>query len=178
MFENSYKCLFQNTLYNVIFGKLWNNNMPVIILHTRINAPIDLCFDLSRNIDIHVESTSHTGEQAIAGKTSGLINLNETVTWRAKHLGIWQTLTTKITALEHPKHFRDEMTQGAFTFMKHDHYFRYENNITVMEDVFIFSSPFGLIGKLFNILFLTGYMKDLLSKRNAVIKKYAESISL
>ena len=74
--------------------------MPVIELATHINAPIGKCFDLARDIDVHVASTRHTSETAIAGRTSGLIELGEWVTWRAKHFGIWQTLTSKITELE------------------------------------------------------------------------------
>ncbi|WP_245856885.1 SRPBCC family protein [Mucilaginibacter auburnensis] len=66
-----------------------------------INAPIKKCFDFARSIDLHIESTKQTGEKAIAGKTSGLIGLGETVTWRAQHFGVWQNLTTKITDLTH-----------------------------------------------------------------------------
>jgi hypothetical protein len=63
--------------------------MPKIELHTEIDAPIERVFDLARSIDLHMLSTSHTNEKAIAGKTSGLIGLGEWVTWRAKHLGFY-----------------------------------------------------------------------------------------
>lgn len=76
--------------------------MSVIQLTTIIKAPIERCFDLSRSIDLHMESTSGTGERAIAGRTSGLIEHNELVTWRAKHLGVWQQLSSKITEYEYP----------------------------------------------------------------------------
>jgi hypothetical protein len=59
--------------------------MATIQLHTKILASIEICFDVSRDIDVHVASTKQTGETAIAGKTSGLIGLSETVTWRAKY---------------------------------------------------------------------------------------------
>jgi hypothetical protein len=45
--------------------------MPVITLTTEIAASIDVVFDLSRSIDLHVESTSQTNEKAIAGRISG-----------------------------------------------------------------------------------------------------------
>jgi hypothetical protein len=51
--------------------------MPVINLHTQINAPIGIVFDLSRSIDLHKISTAHTNEEAIAGVTSGLIGMGE-----------------------------------------------------------------------------------------------------
>ena len=44
----------------------------------------------------------------------GVIGLGDSVTWRARHFGVWQRLTSKITALERPRHFRDTMTSGAF----------------------------------------------------------------
>lgn len=63
-------------------------------------APPEVVFDLARSIDLHKLSTAHTGEEAIAGKTSGLIELGETVTWRARHFGVMQTLTSKVTGFE------------------------------------------------------------------------------
>jgi hypothetical protein len=54
--------------------------MPVIELATFIAAPVERVFDLARSIDLHAHSVSSTGERALAGVTSGLINLNEEVT--------------------------------------------------------------------------------------------------
>ena len=76
--------------------------MSEIYLETLIDADIHTVFDLARDIDLHQKSTSGTHERAIAGRTSGLIENNETVTWKAKHLGIYQTLTTKIISMEKP----------------------------------------------------------------------------
>ena len=75
---------------------------------------------------------------AIAGKTSGRIGLGESVTWRAKHLGVWQTLSSKITAFNYPTYFVDEMIQGAFASFKHEHIFETKENYTLMIDVFQF----------------------------------------
>jgi ligand-binding SRPBCC domain-containing protein len=148
--------------------------MPTIELITIINAPIEKCFDLARSIDLHTESTKQTGEQAIAGRTSGFIELNETVTWRAKHFGIWQTLTSKITEFDRPNFFADEMANGAFKSFRHEHYFLSRHEQTLMKDIFVFESPAGIFGKLFNWLLLTRYMTKLLLIRNKVIKAAAE----
>ncbi len=147
----------------------------IIELATHINAPIERCFDLARSIDLHLESTKQTGEKAIAGRTSGLIELGETVTWRAKHLGIWQNLTSKITEFEYPNYFTDEMVEGAFKSIRHEHLFYAINNQTVMKEIFAFESPHGVLGEFVNFLFLGWYMQNLLKKRNKVIKKVAES---
>lgn len=149
--------------------------MPRIEINTEINAPIDVVFDLSRSIDLHLKSTERTREKAIAGKTSGLINLDESVTWRAKHLGVTQNLTTKITVMERPDIFVDEMTKGIFKRMCHQHLFLAENNKTLMIDIFEFESPMGLLGKLVNRLFLKRYLERFIIKRNDRIKAVAEN---
>lgn len=149
--------------------------MPKIELTTIINAPIETCFDLARSIDVHIESTKQTGEQAVAGRTSGLIELGETVTWGAKHFGIWQTLTSEITDFDKPNFFADELVKGAFKSFRHEHYFLARNGQTLMKDVFIFESPYGILGRLFNRMVLTKYMTALLIKRNGVIKAVAEA---
>ena len=149
--------------------------MPKIELFTEIHAPIEKAFDLSRCIDLHIESTKQTGEHAIAGRTSGLIELGETVTWRARHFGIWQSLTSKITDYNYPTFFADEMMNGAFKSFRHEHHFLVVDNGTLMRDVFAFESPFGILGRLFNWLILTKYMTKLLLERNRVIKLVAES---
>ncbi|MEO8761532.1 MAG: SRPBCC family protein [Bacteroidia bacterium] len=149
--------------------------MPHIKLITKINAPVERCFDLSRSIDLHKISTSQSNEEAIAGVTTGLIGLNEFVTWRAKHFGIWQRLTSKITAYEPSSLFVDEMTEGAFKSMHHTHRFDFKDGVTTMIDDFIFESPFGILGRLANNIILTSYLTKLLMTRNNIIKEYAES---
>ncbi|HVS94493.1 MAG TPA: SRPBCC family protein [Mucilaginibacter sp.] len=148
--------------------------MPKIELKTEINAPIEIVFDLARSIDLHIKSTKHTGEKAIAGKISGLIGLGEAVTWRAKHFGIWQNLTSKITEYDRPNYFVDELVEGAFKSFRHEHRFSEANGHTIMKDIFVFESPLGVFGRLFNLLVLTRYMTRLLKERNRVIKKAAE----
>lgn len=149
--------------------------MPKIQLETIIDADIQKVFDLSRDIDFHQESTAKTNEKSIAGKTSGLIELGETVTWRAKHLGFYQTLTTKIIEMESPKMFIDVMVKGAFKSMKHQHIFEEKEGKTLMIDIFEFESPFGILGKIFNQIFLKNYLKRFLLERNKMIKKITEA---
>jgi ligand-binding SRPBCC domain-containing protein len=148
--------------------------MPTIRLQTLIKADIKTCFDLSRSIDLHLESTRQTGETAIAGRARGLIEMGDSVTWRAKHFGIWQTLTSKITLMQRPLLFVDEMQSGAFRSFRHEHHFVETDGDTLMTDVFTFQSPLGLLGAIANKLFLTRYMTNLLRQRNEVIKAHAE----
>lgn len=164
----------KEVLYLRSFLKIAESKSNIILL-TTIHAPVQKCFDIARDIDVHVASTAHTGERAIAGRTSGLIEYGETVTWRAKHFGIWQNLTSKITEFDSPNYFADEMVEGAFKSFTHKHYFTGDDRRTIMRDEFVFEPPLGILGKLTNWLFLKRYMTRLLLKRNEVIKRVAEN---
>ncbi len=149
--------------------------MPTIKLLTEINSTIEVCFDLSTSIDLHKISTSKTKEQAIAGKTSGLIKLDEFVTWQATHFGFKQKLTSKITAFKRPYYFVDEQLKGPFKSIRHEHIFAQIGDKVIMTDVFEFHSPLGMFGRLFNKLIFTSYMRRFLMERNNVIKEFAEN---
>ena len=149
--------------------------MPLIRIETIINASVEICFDLSRSIDLHKLSTAQTNEKAIAGVTSGLIGMNETVAWKARHFGINQKLTTVITEFEKPNFFVDEMKKGAFKRFCHMHKFIPMDSHTKMIDEFDYDSPFGIVGRIFDRIVLKDYMENLLHKRNSVIKDFAET---
>jgi ligand-binding SRPBCC domain-containing protein len=147
--------------------------MAAIHLTTFVAAPAERVFNLSRSIDLHKISTAHTGEQAIDGVMTGLIQVNETVTWQAKHLFKTRVFTSQITAMEPYSFFCDEMTAGDFKKFRHEHHFKPADNGVVMIDIIEFESPWSFIGRLFNKLYLTNYLKTLLVKRNDIIKEYA-----
>jgi len=149
--------------------------MPIIKISTTIKASKEICFDLSRSIDLHQVSMRQTNEKAIAGRTEGLIEMDEEVTWQATHFGIKQMLTSKITRFDFPNSFRDEMVKGAFKKFTHDHIFLEKNGATEMQDIFDFESPLGWLGKIFNHLILEKYMTQLLTTRNDIIKEIAEN---
>ncbi|HVI46315.1 MAG TPA: SRPBCC family protein [Chitinophaga sp.] len=149
--------------------------MPTIHITTVIHAPLERVFDLSRSVTLHKRSMEHLQEEVIKGRTNGLISYNETVTWRAKHLGKLRELTTKITAMQSPAFFSHEMTEGDFTHMKHEHHFKEIDNGTVMIDIMDFGTPYGWLGRFFERIYLVKYMTRLLQLRNGTIKDYAES---
>ncbi len=149
--------------------------MPIIRIETKIDADISIVFDLSRSIDLHKISTQETKEEAIAGVTSGLIKKGEWVTWRARHFGVYQNLTVRITEFNQPTYFVDEMQKGIFKCFRHDHIFHKVGEQSLMIDVFDYESPLGILGKLADTLFLKRYMKRFLEKRNQTIKHFAET---
>ena len=149
--------------------------MPQIHLTTFIAAPVERVFDLSRSINLHQISTASTNEKAIAGVMNGLINKDETVTWQAKHLFKTRQFTSKITDMQRPVFFVDEMIKGDFKNFHHEHHFKAVENGTILIDKISFETPYGMMGKIANRLFLRSYLEKFLVQRNAVIKAYAET---
>jgi ligand-binding SRPBCC domain-containing protein len=149
--------------------------MPFIHLTTFINAPVERVFDLSRNIELHKESMKQFGEQAVAGTRFGLVEKDETVTLTAKHLFKTRVMKLKMTDMQKPLRFTDEQFKGSFKVMKHEHHFKACENGTIMIDVFQFEMGYGALGKWFNSLYLTKYLKRILEQRNNIIKDFAES---
>lgn len=143
-----------------------------------ICAPIERCFDLARSVEVHLAGNIHCGEQALAigGVTSGLLELGQRVTWRARHFRLWHRLTSEITAMERPLYFQDTMVQGPFQRMQHDHFFHcLPEGATQMRDVFRFAAPLGVLGRLAEVLLLRRYMHGLLVERNDAIRQIAKS---
>ena len=149
--------------------------MPYIHLTTFIAAPIERVFDLSRSIDLHKMSMQKYGEVPVQGTTFGLMNQEETVTWKAKHLFKERFLKVKLTFLKRPFAFIDEQVEGPFKSLKHEHYFKAIENGTLLIDQFRFETGRGKLGTVFNNLYLTKYMERLLEERNQKIKEVAES---
>jgi len=149
--------------------------MTTIKLITKIKASQQTVFDVSRNIDIHQKSASNSKEKAIAGVTTGLINLNETVTWRGKHFGFYLTHKSRITAMTFYNYFTDEMKEGKFKSFKHEHFFEKNNGITIMTDKLQYETPFGIFGKLFDYFLLKNHLTNFLLHRNNILKEIAEN---
>jgi ligand-binding SRPBCC domain-containing protein len=150
--------------------------MTSIEQRMQIGAPIQRCFDLARSIEVHLLGTERTGERAVGGVTTGLIGPNEYVRWKAKHLGVRQYLTSRITAFDSPYYFQDTMVEGAFKFFQHDHYFHaIAKSQTEMRDRLTFAAPIPVLGNTAEQLFLKRYMDRFLRRRNEIVKRVAES---
>jgi ligand-binding SRPBCC domain-containing protein len=143
--------------------------MVHIHLETLVAAPVETTFDLARDIDFHQRSMADTGEQATAGRTSGLIGAGETVTWRARHLGLKWTLSSRITEFDPHRRFVDEQISGPFAAIRHEHRFEAAPGGTLMIDDWQHTAPFGLIGRVADALVLRRLITSLLEKRNAAL---------
>ena len=138
-------------------------------------APVERVFDLSRSVDLHIASTSQTRERAVGPVKSGLLGLDDEVTWEARHLGVRQRLTSRITAYDRPVSFTDSMVQGVFARFDHRHTFQRDARGTRVDDVFDYTSPLGPLGLFADAIFLKSYMTRFLMTRLLVLKAAAEA---
>ena len=151
--------------------------MPQIIVETVINANIEVCFDLARDIRFYAESLKNRNEIPVDGKISGLVEQGDEITWETNHLNFMQHLTLKVTEFEKPFLFVDEMVKGEFHTYIHKHIFKEENGKTIMVDDMCFESKYGVFGRMLDGLFLKRYFKKLLITRNKALKVRAEQLS-
>ncbi|MGH7867233.1 MAG: SRPBCC family protein, partial [Candidatus Dormibacteraceae bacterium] len=146
-------------------------------LKTVIQAPIEMCFDLARSVDLHSESVAYTQERAVAGRTTGLLELGDEVTWEAKHFGMRHRLTSHIVEFYRPQRFVVAMISGPFASHSHDFDFMTaRDGQTVMSEVFRFRSPWGIAGRIVDALFMTRHLKQLMRVRNEYLKQRAEQM--
>jgi len=150
--------------------------MPVITLATEIHAPIERCFDLCRDLEVHTRTVPHTQERLVGDKKSGLAELGDVLVFEAVHLGVRQRLSSQITEVERPMLFADVALSGAFQSLCHEHRFVEINGgaATLMRDRLEWTSPLGLLGKLADALFLKRYMLRFLATRNRNLKAIIE----
>ena len=149
--------------------------MEIIRMTTQIKAPVDRCFKLSTTIDLDLAAANSTDKSVIDGVTTGLIREGETVKWKARHFGFTMTHQIRMEDCRPHSFFRDVMVEGAFKFYQHDHYFAPMNDGTRVRDELRFAAGPGPLGRLVEKLFLRRRLIKLLRRRNALLKKVAES---
>lgn len=149
--------------------------MPRLHLTSLIAAPPQVVFDLNRHVGLHQLSMQRYGEEAVRGVRTGLMGANQSVTWKAKHLGRTRLLTVTISACEAPQHLEVTMTQGDFKYMQQQFCCKpVQNGTLLIEDLYV-EYPYGWLGRQLGRFFLNRYLCRLLEERHACIKDYAES---
>ena len=148
--------------------------MPTVKLTTRVNAPVDRCFDLYRSVSLHVDSYKHAHERAVGPITSGLVGPGDVAAFRMRALGFPYRMSVKVVAYDRPLHFRDSQTEGFFLRADHDHYFAVEDGTTLVTDVFDYTPRFSWLGTLLDRLIVGRYVRWTIGQKNANVKRVAE----
>ena len=149
--------------------------MGSVRLETLICAPLERCFDLARNVDVHCATAAFTDERLVEpGRTSGLLEHGDQVTFEARHLGIRRRLTAQIVEFDRPRRFVDEMRSGAFRSLRHEHRFEAVDGGTIMRDHLQWRVPGGWLGIVIDRLVVTPHMRWFLITKQANLRRYAE----
>ena len=149
--------------------------MATIVIETRIHAPIELCFDLARDVSAHAESAAFTSERVLEpGRTQGLLEIGDIVAFEGRHFGMTQRFVARITALDRPTRFVDEMVEGTFKRLRHVHEFEFNDGTTIMRDTLNWVTPFNVVGRLADLLFLCRHMRWFVTRKQRALKRIAE----
>jgi len=147
-----------------------------IEIETQIEASPERCFDLARDVGVHCQTAAFTEERAVPpGRTSGLLELGDLVTFEAVHLGVRQRLTAEIVELKRPFRFVDEQVRGTFLWLRHVHTFAAQGSGTLMTDVLEWQSPLGFLGNIADRLFVGRHMKRFVTRKQEELKQMAEA---
>ena len=151
--------------------------MGHIVVETFIAAPPQVCFDLARDVTAHTRSAEFSQERAVApGRLSGKLELGDWVTFEGVHFGIRQRFTARITELEPPHRFVDELVRSRFRSLRHVHEFVARDGGTLMRDDLRWESPLGVLGRLADRLFVERHMRWFVTTKQLGLKRMAEAI--
>lgn len=149
--------------------------MPTIHLTTFIAAPIERVFDLSRHLTIYRVLMQDRKEKFSSGAATNLVSQGETITFHAKHFGKTRLVTTRVIELQKPSRLVQEQVKGDLLHFRHEHHFKPVDNGTIMIDMIDFESPRDVVGKVIGKLYLKDYLEKFITKRNGLIRQYAET---
>ena len=149
--------------------------MPLIRCDITVNAPPQRCFDLTRSVDLHADSSVEIAARAVGGRRSGLSADGDTTVWSARFLGLRSAMTTRIADLAPPTRFRDVMTRGLLRRFEHLYGFEpLADGGCVVSDELHVQAPFGVLGRVAERAYLTRRMGYLVRRRLECIKAVAE----
>ena len=84
-----------------------------------------------------------TQDRPIAGTTSGLLSLNDFVVWEGKHFRKLRRFKMRITEMNIPYSFTNQMVDGALKAMRHEVHLKSCTNGTIMIDILHFETAYG-----------------------------------
>jgi ligand-binding SRPBCC domain-containing protein len=142
---------------------------------TVVHAPIELVFDLARDVDEHVAALAHTAERAVPpGRRHGRLERGDVVCFQARHFGLRWRLHARIVEMERPHRFVDVQVRGPFRSLRHEHVFTATGAGTLVTDTLTLTSPAGPLRPVVDGLILRRHLLRVLQVRNAHLKRRAE----
>lgn len=146
--------------------------MARFVLERVVPAPPAEVFDVSLDVGLHLRSQASHGERVAAGPTSGILGEGDGITWSARHFGIRFEMASIVFDVDRPHRFRDRQTRGPFARFEHTHEFESRPDGTLMRDTIVFRSPFWLLGRAVDALFMRRHLIGVISERNDTISAH------
>lgn len=137
--------------------------MPVIEYRLVIKAPIDVCFDLARNVNLITAGSDRNEKLLEEGNTVTRVTVTK------------QRLITKVIFMERPYHFVEKMVRGPFSSFIQIYQFTEEERGTMLLNHVQYKSRFGPIGTALDKIFLEQVMKSFIISRSEELKELAET---
>jgi ligand-binding SRPBCC domain-containing protein len=138
-----------------------------------IGAPAERVYDLARHFTLFRKAFDR--EQVSSASSSNLLSIGDTVTIHAKHFGKTRSVMLRITEMDASIKFVEEQVKGDLVSFRHEHHFKQIDNGTIMIDLIDYDLPRDFIGRMIGKIYFKKYLEKILSKRNGVIRSYAES---
>jgi len=88
--------------------------------------------------------------------------------------GIRVNWVTEITHIEEGKYFIDEQRSGPYAFWHHQHFIEPDGDGVIMTDILTYRPPFGILGRISNLLFIRSRLNEIFDYRNRVLSEWAD----
>ncbi len=149
--------------------------MASIHLTTFIKAPADRVFDLCRNTTVFKKALEGRSVTLSASASEILVKTGDTITLSARHFGKTRVITSKITEMNIPEKFVEELVNGDLKSFRFEHHFKPVENGTLVIDLIDLGEPKDTIGGILGRFYLKRYFENMMNQRNALVKLYAET---
>ena len=153
--------------------------MPLIHETVHVRAPVARCFDLTRSVDLHVDSSPGIAARAVDGRRTGLSTEGDWTVWSARFFGLRFRMTTRIEHFTPPHRFEDRLMRGLLR--RFTHAYRCDplpDGTCALSDHLTVEAPFPPFGRLVERLYLQRRMRILVRQRLHAIKTVAEDDTL
>lgn len=139
-----------------------------------INAPIERVFhfhDDTRNL---LRITPPSIKVAI--ETMGTPGLGYEVVLKVRQFGVF-TMRWKVRITEYlpPTRMSDEQVSGPFAYWKQTRQLRIVDGGTELADIVEYRAPFGILGRIANVLVIRRQIEQMFAYRQAATKQILES---
>ena len=148
--------------------------MHTIHLTTFVAQSASVVFDLCRHVGLHRDAMSGYHQEAVAGTRFGLLEQQETITWRARHFFRDRLMRFRVLEMVKPDRLVQEQIMGPFLSFRHERHVKPCENGCILIDLVHYEWRHGQLGRIADRIYLRHYVENLLNIHIDAIRKAAE----